>query len=157
MKLLNTVLMIALLTFQTFVFAEDKEDAKKQAEILLQTMQMERVFERSIAQMLNIQIQQKPELAPFKQVMLDFFKKYMSYESLKLDMINIYAEAFTASELKDINIFYRTSTGIKTIKLLPGLMAKGGQLGARRVRENITELQQMIKAEVQRLKDEENE
>lgn len=138
-----------LLIMQGHVFADNS--AKKEAEILLNTMGMETALEQSIEQMLNIQLQQKPSLAPFKQVMLKFFKKYMSFESLKPDMINIYADAFTASELQDINAFYRTPTGSKTIKLLPGLMAKGGQLGARRVQDNIKELQQMIKDEAERI------
>lgn len=154
MKLSKVIVFFMFLILQGSVLAGD--NAKKEAETLLSTMGMETALEKSIETMLNIQMQQKPTLAPFKNVMLKFFKKHMSFESLKPDMIEIYADAFSASELREINAFYKTATGSKTIRLLPGLMAKGANLGSRRVQENITELQQMIKAEAERLQKAQN-
>ena len=75
----------------------------------------------------------------------------MSYESLKPEMLKIYSEAFTADELKEINKFYATGAGKKTIEKMPTLMAQGGQIGAARVQENIGELQAMMKAEAERI------
>ena len=117
---------------------------------------MDTVLEESIERMLNLQIQQNPSIAPFKEVMLKFFQKHMSFESLKPDMIDIYSNAFTATELREINTFYSTPTGAKTIRLLPELMAKGGQLGAKRVQDNMQELQQMIKDEAERIQSRQN-
>jgi hypothetical protein len=76
----------------------------------------------------------------------------MSYENLKPQMLDMYANAFTAAELKDINAFYNTQTGKKTLTIMPQLMAQGGQLGAQTVKDNIEELQQMIKAEATRIR-----
>ena len=45
---------------------------------------MEQALEQSISQMLQIQLQQNPALAPYKNIMLQFFKKHMSYENLKV-------------------------------------------------------------------------
>jgi hypothetical protein len=75
----------------------------------------------------------------------------MSWESLKPEFLKIYANAFTATELREINKFYATDTGKKTIENMPALMAQGAQIGAVRVQENIGELQAMIKAESERL------
>ncbi len=128
------------------------EDTHRQAaEKLLYTAGMEKALEQSIEQMLNIQLQQKPSLAPYKEIMLRFLKKHMGFESLKEDIVAIYIEEFTEKELNEIIAFYETPTGRKTIEKMPKLMAKGAQLGVSRVQQNIGELQQMIKAESERI------
>ena len=84
--------------------------------------------------------------------MLKFFQKYMSYESVKPDMIELYAELFTSSELNDISTFYKTPVGKKALSLMPTIMSKGAQIGMTKVQGNLGELQQMINAETERLK-----
>lgn len=149
LKLSKYILLIALVISSCHSFASN--DSKIEAELLLNTMGLDQALEKTISQMLDVQLQQNPTLAPFKQVMLRFFNKHMSYESLKPEMIAIYSEAFTSTELKEINAFYKTPTGAKTIEKMPELMAKGGQIGAQRVQDNIQELQEMIKAESERI------
>ncbi len=126
--------------------------ARQEAEILLAGLNLDTALTQSIEEMLDLQLRQNPSLVPFKSVMLDFLRKYMSYESLKKEMVDIYAEAFTATELREINAFYQTPTGAKTIRLMPELMAKGGQLGAQKVQDNMEELQRMLTAEARRIK-----
>ena len=75
----------------------------------------------------------------------------MSYESIKPELIKMYSEAFTASELKEIIAFYSTDVGQKSIQKMPALTAQGAQLGATRVQQNIGDLQAMIEAEAERL------
>lgn len=127
--------------------------AQQQAEILLDQMQMGQLMEQSIDQMLQVQLQQQPALVPFKQVMRTFLQKHMSYAQLKDEFVNIYAEAFTADELKQLNAFYATPVGQKTIQKMPELMAKGAQLGAQQVQDNMAELQQMIQEEAKRIEE----
>ena len=137
------------LSFCLVAFADSA--VEKEAEKLLNIMGMDEAFKQSMSQMLDLQLQQSPALVPYKGVMMEFFNKYMSYESLKPDILKIYAEAFTASELKEISTFYSTEAGKKTIEKMPMLMAQGGKIGATRVEENIDELQAMIKAESERI------
>lgn len=66
-------------------------------------------------------------------------------------MIDLYAEAFTETELEEIRAFYATPTGRKTIQLMPELMAKGAQIGSQRIQQNIQELEIMIRKETERL------
>ncbi len=131
------------------VFADPA--AEKEAEKLLNIMGMDEALKQSMSQMLDLQLQQSPALAPYKNVMMEFFNKHMSYESLKPDILKIYAEAFTASELKEISTFYSSAVGKKTIEKMPVLMVQGGQIGATRVQKNIDELQAMIKTESERI------
>jgi hypothetical protein len=125
--------------------------SEKEAEKLLDMVGTQAVMEQSMSQMLDIQLQQNPALAPYKGVMMEFLNENMSYESLKPELIKMYSEEFTSSELREINAFYLTDVGKKSIEKMPTLMMQGGQLGATRVQENIGDLQAMIQAESERI------
>ena len=124
---------------------------RQAAEKILSIGGMEKALNQSMEQMLNLQIQRNSSLAPYKGVMLQFLKKYMSYENLKDDLIVIYMEEFTEKELLEILAFYETPTGLKCIEKMPQLMSKGAQLGVARVQQNIGDLQEMIRAESERI------
>lgn len=149
MKCIKPILATALLLCSTSTWAD--KAAEQAAAQLLESMNMEVALQQGIEQTLDIQLQQNPNLQPFKATMLQFLNKYMSYDSLKPELIQIYAATFTATELQQINAFYATPIGQKVISKMPQLMAQGGQLGAKRVQDNIAELQQMLQAEAQRL------
>jgi hypothetical protein len=94
----------------------------------------------AIDQMLAMQIKQNPAIAPYETEMKSFLKKYMSWAGLKDDMIKIYADEFTEAELGELSAFYQTPLGKKTLQKMPTLMAKGAELGQRRVQEHLPEL-----------------
>lgn len=151
-KLIMTALLTSFLTIQSLnVFAQS--ESQEQAEILLATAGVKQSLEQSIEQMLQIQIQQSPDLLPYKATMQAFFEKYMGYESLKSDLVKIYTDAFTAEELKDINAFYSTKTGKKTLAAMPQLMNQSAQLGVQRVQANLQELDAMIANRAEELKE----
>ncbi len=127
--------------------------SKEEATLLIENMNLKVILDQTIEQMLQIQLNSKPQLKPYKDVMLRFFAKHMSYESLKPELIDIYASEFTATELKELNAFYSTPTGKKIIAKTPQLSAKGAQIGAQRVQNNLQELREMIEAETKRIKE----
>jgi len=118
---------------------------------LFESMNLAVTFEQTIVQMVDVQIRQEPQIAPFRQVMLDFMKKHMGWEGMKPEMAKLYMDRFTTEEILELKAFYETPLGKKTIRLLPELTAEGAALGQRRVQENIGELQQMIAEEAERL------
>ncbi len=73
------------------------------------------------------------------------------FKTLKNDFVNMYVSEFTEKELNDITEFYQTPTGKKTIEKMPALMAKGAQIGEEKVRQNLPELQEMIRAEAEKI------
>lgn len=150
MKGLPSVILALCIGFMSLAYADS--EAEREAEILLDSMGMELVLMQSISQMVDIQAQQNPALEPFKGVMMEFFEKHMSWSSLKPEFLRIYSTEFTVEELRDMNEFYATETGKKAIAKLPSLMEQGAQIGARRVQDNMAELQEMVEAESQRLK-----
>ena len=100
MNLSKIFLLLIVLCIPPILPAD--EASEKEAEKLLDMMGMQEMMDQSVSQMLDIQLQQQPDLAPFKGVMIEFFNKNMSYESIKPELIKMYSEAFTASELKEI-------------------------------------------------------
>lgn len=66
--------------------------------------------------------------------------KFMSYkEEMLNDFAKLYAETFTAEEMKTVADFYRSGTGAKFIALTPELMQKGAAIGmkySRRILED---------------------
>ncbi|VAW81535.1 hypothetical protein MNBD_GAMMA12-2493 [hydrothermal vent metagenome] len=119
---------------------------------LFSATKMKSTFRQTIAKMLDLQIKQRPQMAPYRAVMLKFFAKYMGWNSLKADMAKIYASKFTVAEIKKLTAFYQTPLGIKTALLLPQLAAEGAALGQRKVQANLGELRKMIVAETAKIK-----
>jgi len=149
MKLLKSALLVAALVAGGPALAD--EAARVEAARLLDVLKMQQAIDSMADATLDAQIRQQPQMAPYRGVMLGFFHKYMNYASLKDDMVRIYSEEFTATELREITAFYSTPTGRKTIERMPALVAKGAQMGAARVQAHMDELKQLIDAESQRL------
>jgi hypothetical protein len=153
MRRLLTVALVAITTtsLATFARAEDSLQDRKAAAIdLLVASDTPLVLEQSIATSLDAQIKANPAIAKFRPVILEFLNKHMSWDSLKDDFAKIYAEAFTLSELREIEAFYKTPIGKKLAKNTPALMAQGMELGQKRVQDNISELQEAIRKEAQK-------
>lgn len=106
------------------------------AESLLSQMDMDKVLSQSIDQTLKAQVQANPAIATYEPQMRAFFAKYMSWASMKDDMINIYMGEFSEEELKQLGAFYQTPVGKKAIERLPALLAKGAEMGQKRVQEH---------------------
>jgi uncharacterized protein len=149
MKTLNRLGLIGatLLLFVSTAQADPKSH-RKAAEDLLRTMNVERQMQAAIDQTLDAQVKANPVVALYRDVMKRFLTKHMAWDSLKDEIIAIYADAFSEEELREINQFYQTPVGRKVVEKTPELVGKGMQLGARRVQMNQAELQQMIQDEI---------
>ncbi len=110
---------------------------------------MQATLDAVIDAQLKGQMAQMPQLSAVEGVMRDFFNKYMSYEAMRDDYVELYASVYTEKELKDLIKFYRTPLGKKVVATTPELTAKGTELGQRIVAEHMTELQTAIMAKMQ--------
>ena len=143
-------LLVVLMLGLTLSAAEPTKGGTAAALELLTVMKMDKTLADSMEQMIQLQVQQNPGIAPYKEVMRKFLMKYMSFESLKGEFARIYAEEFTEQEIRDMIAFYRTPTGAKAIAKMSILMAKGSQIGAQRVQQNMAELNEMLRVEQER-------
>ena len=101
--------------------------------------------------MLELQLRRNPNLQPYRHIVREFLDRHMGYDNLKPQLVRVYAEAFDAAELAEINTFYRTPVGRKAVALMPQLMMHGARIGSERVQANIGELRARIEAESRRL------
>ena len=113
-------------------------------EELLQAMNLSSVLDRSIDVMLKAQIDANPEIRPYEDLMRQFMAKYLSWESVKPGMMQMYAEAFTEPELRELAAFYRTPLGQKAMTKMPELVQKGSAMGQKAVQDHLPELQEAI-------------
>ncbi|MBX0292921.1 DUF2059 domain-containing protein [Hymenobacter sp. HSC-4F20] len=117
---------------------------RKAAEELLAATDSEKNLSATIDRLLAAQIEQNPGMKAVEPEMRAYLNKYMSWQSMKDDMVQLYAREFTEKELKELTKFYQTPTGRKTITKMPQLMQAGMEIGQKRMQEHLPELQQAI-------------
>lgn len=140
-----------VLVFGFFVSVNTLASNSSEIDKLFSVMGMSVLFQDSVEQVVEFEIQKNPSLGPYKNTMLEFFEKYMSFDSLKPQFSKIYTDTFTEKEIIEIRQFYETPTGKKTLVETPVLLRKGMEIGQRAVQENLTELTDMIEKEAKRI------
>lgn len=152
-RVLSTVLFAVSLAFAPTAWSAEPAPAPaatpgqtKAAGELMEQMHMPEVLKSSMDTMLASQISANPGLIPFEDTLRSFLEKYMAWDAIKTDMIDLYAREFTEAELKELVAFYRTPTGQKAIEKMPVLMAKGAEYGRSVVVAHQPELEAAIAA-----------
>jgi len=125
----------------------DNASHRQAAETFLTVIKIEQDIQESANRLVESLLRQNPQLAPHNAVVKTFITKHMNWPILKEDMINLYVQAFTEDELKQLTKFYRSPIGQKAADKLPQLADAGTQLGITRLRANREELDRMIGAE----------
>jgi hypothetical protein len=147
---LAAMFLLAALAVPAAEGGGDSALREKLADELLAAMNMEKNFADSIEKMVDVQTSQNPMMKELREPMLEFFRKYMSYESMRVEMVKLYAAEFAAGELRDLIAFYNTPTGKKAADKMPVLMQKGAEVGMRRVQQNQAELQKIVMEHIQK-------
>ncbi|WP_345950101.1 MULTISPECIES: DUF2059 domain-containing protein [unclassified Mucilaginibacter] len=115
----------------------------KAAEALLNATDMAAQLPRSYSAIVDASSAQVPadKKAKFKEIMLAFLTKYMNFNAMKPDLVTLYAQEFTETELKQITQFYLTPAGKKVNERLPALLQKGMALGQQKMQAHLPEFQ----------------
>lgn len=152
MKKYCVSLFLALTIASPFLLTAGEAERKASNELLDVTH-----FEQVIGDSLNASIQMMKEMNPDMEkhevTVRNFFDKCMDVKSLRKEMVDMYSEVFTASELNDIVAFYKTTTGQKAMEKLPEIMQKSMQVAQVRVMKNMGELQALLEKEMAPNKD----
>ena len=112
---------------------------------------MMRVIRAGNMAMVDAQTAANPAMAPFKDVLLEWAEKHLTWEVMAPPMSAVYAEKFTEPELRELIAFYRTPAGRKLVEVTPELTQRGAQIGAEVAQRYMSELQEMIQARAQEL------
>lgn len=118
---------------------------------LLDAMDMRVNLANTVEQVTLAEVEKNPKLVPYKNVMLEFMGKYMGFDNIKAELADIYANAFTLTELEELARFYRTPVGKKILQKLPELTVQGARLGQHKVEEHLGELEILIRQEAERI------
>src|SRR5215813_15048583 len=143
MLLYGCVLTIALICHPV-VAVGDEHSHRQAAENLLIVLEVDKSLPQIVAQVVEHQVQQNPQLAPQRDVLQRFLTTYLNWESVKEETITAYTQEFTEPELKKLTEFYKTPVGKKASEKLPKLAFIAGQIGLQKAQANQTELRQML-------------
>jgi hypothetical protein len=111
---------------------------------LFKLMDVERTMLAGANAVLEAQVQGTPALEPYRDVLFDWAKKYLTWETMGPALVKLEMETFSESEVRELIAFYRTPTGQKALTRMPEVLQKGAAIGAEVARAHQDELQRMI-------------
>jgi uncharacterized protein len=132
--------------------AEPSVSSHQQAAVeLMEVMHVDRTVQNGLDIMIKAQLQANPQLAPYEDLLRGFLSKYLAWEVLRQDYAQLYVDAYTEPELKELTAFYRSAIGQKVIVSLPEIMRKGAALGQSKVTDHLDELKELVAKRAQEL------
>jgi hypothetical protein len=149
-RLVAAVFLCSIFAASAWASPKSHEAAVKQ---FFKTAKMEKMFDGMAVQITEMQVQANPVLKPFRDSILTFLKKYMSWKELEGEMVKIYMSEFTEAEVGEMTKFYATPVGQKVLTKMPELTARGAALGQQRLQGHMAEFQQIL-AEAQKKNEE---
>jgi uncharacterized protein len=96
--------------------------------------------------MVDGEIARNPGLTPYRDLMLNWLKKSMTWQAMQPELTQLYGEAFTEPELKEMAAFYRTPTGQKALHRMPEMMQRSMMIGAKVSQPHTEELRKQMQA-----------
>lgn len=151
MNWLGAGLVVLLLGAAAPAWAQQDDAHTAAAKRLIKVMKLDTQYKQGLVSSMEAQVQTDPQLAPFKEIMLEWALTHVGWDAIEADFIELYKSAFTADELNQLADFYETPLGQKTVEKLPELAQKGMEIGMRRSQEKAPLLQQMITERMQQL------
>jgi len=118
---------------------------------LLTMIGMDQQIRDSAAASIDSQIRSNPAMAPFRDVLLDWVGKYVTWDNLGPQLVELYRQSFTEEELRGLITFYRTPVGRKALEKLPELTRRGMEIGLETAEQHQAELEQKIRERIAQL------
>jgi len=102
--------------------------------------------------MIDSEIGRNPGLTPYREVMVGWLKKYMTWDAMEPELVKMYTETFSEAELKQMAVFYGSPAGQKSLEKLPEMMQRTAMAGARISQPHQDELRAAMEAKSEELK-----
>ena len=131
---------------------EETSKALAQAYDLLESMNMDDTYQKTMDRMIAAQSamfppklrEKKETMQKLNKIMTDFINKYLGWNNVREDIAKIYTKYYTASELQEIQNFYMTPVGQKSLKLMPEVAAESMKVTQEKMMPHMSELQESI-------------
>jgi uncharacterized protein len=118
---------------------------------LFKVMEIEADVKSMPDAMIASEVSRNPGLEPFRDVMVKWLKKYMTWQAMAPELTKLYAANFTEAELKAMSAFYRTPAGKKSLLKMPELTQRSAMIGAQMGQAHSEELKAAMKARSEEL------
>jgi hypothetical protein len=147
------VATLSLLSPQLAVADDDPTDAESRELVtaLMKTLRTREAFDQHVQNVVLSQIQRQPEVVAYRDVLTEFYTKYVGFEGLREPMTQSYLEHFSKQELSELLAFYSSPVGQKALSLLPSIASGALDIGIKNASEHNSELQGMIDAKAEML------
>jgi hypothetical protein len=94
--------------------------------------------------MADVMMQSNPMFSPYRDVLLKWSENVMTWDNMRPRLVEIYVEAYTEQDLRELIEFYNTPIGKKTLSVLPEIMKRSALVGGELAQEHSGKLQEMI-------------
>jgi hypothetical protein len=121
---------------------------------LFKAMKLPTNIQDTAAAMIDSEVGRNPGLNPFRDTMLAWLKKYMTWDAMVPELTKLYTSTFTDDELKQMAAFYASPAGQKSLEKLPELMQRTAMIGASLAQPHSEELKAAMTARSDELKKE---
>lgn len=145
MRMLASLIVGCLLATQAFAADTASPASLQAATKLLQVMGARQASEQGTTSMIDSLLKAQPMMQPYRAVFTQWATQYLTWQQIEPQMAQLYAKAFTPAELQDLIRFYKSPTGRKAARVMPGLTKQAMQIGTGIAQAHLPELQQMIK------------
>lgn len=149
--------MARALIFITLIFLWSSKtyaqysDQQKAAFGFMEAAGVEENMDTMSNQLLDMQIRQDPTLAPYKHVLQEWDRRYLSYDAIKTQLAEVYLGYFSPQELDELAAFFSTGVGQKFVNTSPDIMAETTEIGASTAELHMYKLQEMMMVEAERI------
>jgi uncharacterized protein len=113
---------------------------------LFKSIKLEESIPSTSAAMIDSEINRNPGMAPYRDVMVKWLKKYMTWNAMQPELIKLYTATYTEAELKQLAAFYKTPLGQKSLTKTPELLQQTAMFGAKLGQEHSEELKTLMNA-----------
>jgi len=146
------LLFLLLSASAVFAQAEPSAEAITAAKELTQTLGLEKQNEAGLATMApmvenlakRLQLNEA-ETVELRESYKQWFTQDLDQAKLRDEVTKLYAQTFTIAELKELNQFYLSPIGQKTVKAMPEIMQKSAMLGMQEAQSKQALLQERLK------------
>lgn len=113
---------------------------------LLKSIKLDQSIPSTSAAMIDSEIRGNPGMEPYRDVMLKWLQKYMTWDAMRPELVRLYTDTYAEPELKELAAFYKTPLGQKTLAKTPELMQRTAMIGARLGQQHADELKTAMNA-----------
>ncbi len=151
------LLLLLLSASAIFAQAEPSAEALNAAKELTKTLGLDKQHEAGLATMTpmienlakRLQLDEK-EANQLRETYREWFTKDLDQVKLREEVTKLYAQTFSAEELKQLNDFYLSPIGQKTVKAMPEIMQKSAALGMQEAQSKQALLQARLQPFIQK-------